>query len=120
MPPTSIAELLGGGEALALPGVWDALGALLAARTGFRAVFLSGFCLSATRLARPDLGLLTQTEVLAAAARIALEQGYCRIDWTTDGRNDGAQRLYDRLGVPRQDKRFYRLSGDHLAKLAQG
>jgi len=58
--------------------------------------------------------------LLAAAARVALEQGYCRIDWTTDGRNDGAQRLYDRLGVPRQDKRFYRLSGDHLAKLAQG
>src|SRR5215471_19058746 len=57
--------------------------------------------------------------LLAAAARIALEQGYCRIDWTTDGRNDGAQRLYDRLGVPRQDKRFYRLSGEHLAKLAQ-
>jgi methylisocitrate lyase len=70
MPPTSIAELLAGGEPLALPGVWDALGALIAARTGFRAVFLSGFCLSATRLARPDVGLLTQTEVLDAAARI--------------------------------------------------
>ena len=58
--------------------------------------------------------------LLAEAARIARDEGYCRIDWTTEGNNLGAQRLYDRLGVPRQDKRFYRLDGDHLRKLAGG
>src|SRR4030081_3230097 len=58
--------------------------------------------------------------LLAAAARTALEEDYCRIDWTTDATNDGAQRLYDGLGVPRQDKRFYRLSGDDLKKFAHG
>jgi GNAT superfamily N-acetyltransferase len=58
--------------------------------------------------------------LLAAAARIARDEGYCRIDWTTEGTNIGAQRLYDRLGVPRHDKRFYRLDGDHLRKLADG
>src|SRR5262245_26166524 len=57
--------------------------------------------------------------LLAAAARVALEQDYCRIDWTTDVRNEGAQRLYDGLGVPRQDKCFYRLHGEGLKKLAQ-
>lgn len=58
--------------------------------------------------------------LLSAMARMALEEDYCRIDWTTDAANDGAQRLYDRLGVPRQDKRFYRLSGDDLKRLADG
>ena len=66
----SIADLLATGEPLPLPGVWDALSAKLAARAGFRAVFVSGYCLSATRLAKPDFGFITQTEVLDAAARI--------------------------------------------------
>ena len=66
MPP-SIADLLATGEPLVLPGVYDALSARLAAEAGFRAVFLSGFAMAATRLGRPDIGLLTQTEVLDAA-----------------------------------------------------
>jgi methylisocitrate lyase len=33
-------------------------------------VFVSGYCVSASRLAAPDVGLLTQTEVLAAAAGV--------------------------------------------------
>ena len=66
----SIAELLGTGEPLVLPGVYDALSALLAELAGFPVIFLSGYCLSATRLAEPDLGLLTQTEVIEAARRI--------------------------------------------------
>jgi methylisocitrate lyase len=55
---------------LVVPGVWDALSARLAAEAGFRAVLVSGYCLSATRLAEPDFGLVTPTEVLDAAARI--------------------------------------------------
>jgi methylisocitrate lyase len=66
----TIAALLADGRPLALPGVYDALGAVLAARAGFRALFVSGYALSATRLARPDLGLLTQTEILDAARRV--------------------------------------------------
>jgi methylisocitrate lyase len=69
-PSRTVADLLAAGEPLALPGVYDALGAVLATRAGFRAVFLSGYALSATRLARPDLGLVTQTEVLDAARRV--------------------------------------------------
>ncbi|HKA29990.1 MAG TPA: isocitrate lyase/phosphoenolpyruvate mutase family protein [Candidatus Binatia bacterium] len=66
MPP-SIAELLATGEPVVLPGVYDALSARLAAAAGFRAIFLSGFAMAATRLGRPDIGLLTQTEVLDTA-----------------------------------------------------
>jgi ribosomal protein S18 acetylase RimI-like enzyme len=65
-------------------------------------------------------GLGIGRALLVAMARIAVEQNYCRIDWTTDATNEGAQRLYDRLGVPRHDKPFFRLSGDDLKKFAQG
>ena len=58
--------------------------------------------------------------LLVKMARVAIEQNYCRIDWTTDATNEGAQRLYDRLGVPRHGKVFYRLSGDALEKFAAG
>jgi GNAT superfamily N-acetyltransferase len=65
-------------------------------------------------------GLGIGRALLVTMARIAIEQNYCRIDWTTDATNEGAQRLYDRLGVPRHDKPFYRLSGDDLRKFAAG
>ena len=65
-------------------------------------------------------GLGIGRALLVAMARIAVEGNYCRIDWTTDASNEGAQRLYDRLGVPRHDKPFFRLSGDELKKFAAG
>jgi len=46
---------------LVIPGVFNALSARLAERTGFRAVYQSGAALSAG-LALPDVGLVTQTE----------------------------------------------------------
>jgi GNAT superfamily N-acetyltransferase len=58
------------------------------------------------------------TALMRAMARLARDEGYCRIDWTTDPGNSGAQRLYDRLGVPRQEKVFYRLAGADLLRLA--
>ena len=70
-----------------------------------------------TRQAR---GLGIGRALLTAMARIAVDENYCRIDWTTDAANQGAQRLYDRLGVSRHDKIFYRLSGDDLKKFAEG
>ena len=65
-------------------------------------------------------GLGIGRALLVAMARMAVEGNYCRIDWTTDASNEGAQRLYDRLGVPRHDKPFFRLSGDELKKFAAG
>jgi GNAT superfamily N-acetyltransferase len=56
--------------------------------------------------------------LIAAIARTALEEDYHRIDWTAEGWNDGAQRFYDGLGIPRLDKRNYRLAGDDLKRLA--
>ena len=61
---------LAAGESVVMPGVWDPLSALLAADAGFGTVFLSGYCLAATLLGRPDVGLLTQTETADAARRV--------------------------------------------------
>jgi 2-methylisocitrate lyase-like PEP mutase family enzyme len=52
------------------PGVADALGARLVAMEGFEAVYMTGFGTSLTRLGMPDVGLLTETEMVDNAARI--------------------------------------------------
>jgi len=57
--------------------------------------------------------------LLAAIARTALQEDYCRVDWTAEGWNDGAQRFYEGLGIPRLDKRNYRLAGDDLKRLGR-
>jgi methylisocitrate lyase len=67
---TGLGERLARGESVLMPGVWDALSARLAEDAGFSTVFLSGFCLSGTALAAPDVGLLTQSEVADAARRV--------------------------------------------------
>jgi 2-methylisocitrate lyase-like PEP mutase family enzyme len=56
---------------LRLPGVFDALSALLAEQAGFEGVFLSGSALSYTALGQPDVGLTTASEMVDACARIA-------------------------------------------------
>jgi GNAT superfamily N-acetyltransferase len=56
--------------------------------------------------------------LLAACARLTREGGYTRLDWTTEADNP-ARTLYDRVGAKRQNKLFYRLAGDDLARLAE-
>ena len=53
-----------------MPGVWDPLSARLAARAGFEVVFLSGYAVSGTLLGRPDVGVLTQSEMAEVAGRV--------------------------------------------------
>ena len=45
------------------PGCFDALSALLIERAGFAAAYLSGASIAYTRFGRPDLGLVSMTEV---------------------------------------------------------
>jgi 2-methylisocitrate lyase-like PEP mutase family enzyme len=58
------------GRPLVMPGVYDALSARIAARAGFEVIFISGFGVSATQLAEPDFGVLTQSEIVDAAQRV--------------------------------------------------
>ena len=50
-------------NAIIVPGVHDALSAKIFAQQGAKALFISGFGVSASKLGQPDLGLLTQTEM---------------------------------------------------------
>ncbi len=59
------------GEAIVVPGVYDALSAKIAEQVGFRAVFQSGYSVAASMLGLPDYGLLNANEVIEQARRIA-------------------------------------------------
>ena len=55
---------------LLAPGVYDALTALLAEQAGFEALYLSGAAIAYTRLGRPDIGLVSVSEVADTLANI--------------------------------------------------
>jgi 2-methylisocitrate lyase-like PEP mutase family enzyme len=66
----TLRERLKASRILPAPGVYDALSALLAEQAGFEAVYLSGASLAHTRLGRPDIGLVTASEVENTLANI--------------------------------------------------
>src|SRR6185437_12925883 len=68
---STLPDLLGGGEMVLAPGCYDALGARLVEEAGFPAAYMTGFGTAASRLGRPDVGLLTLTEMADNARRIA-------------------------------------------------
>jgi 2-methylisocitrate lyase-like PEP mutase family enzyme len=53
------------------PGVYDAFSALFAAEAGFEALYLSGASVAYTHLGRPDIGLVTETELEETLSRIS-------------------------------------------------
>jgi 2-methylisocitrate lyase-like PEP mutase family enzyme len=52
------------------PGVYDAFTALLATQAGFATLYVSGAAIAYTRLGRPDIGLVSMTEVAQTVAMI--------------------------------------------------
>ena len=65
--PTRVHAVLEAGGGAVFPGVYYALSAKVAERAGFALAFVSGYAVSATCIGEPDLGLLTQTEVVERA-----------------------------------------------------
>ncbi len=57
-------------QILLAPGIYDALTASLATDAGFEALYLSGAALAYTRLGRPDIGLVSVSEVADTIALI--------------------------------------------------
>src|SRR5215471_15009052 len=45
------------------PGVYDAFTALVAEQSGFKTLYVSGAAIAYTRLGRPDIGLVSMSEV---------------------------------------------------------
>jgi 2-methylisocitrate lyase-like PEP mutase family enzyme len=60
---TSLKTMLRQPDIVLASGVYDALTASLATDAGFRALYLSGASIAYTRLGRPDIGLVTMSEV---------------------------------------------------------
>jgi 2-methylisocitrate lyase-like PEP mutase family enzyme len=52
------------------PGVYDAFGAVFAEQAGFEALYLSGASIAYTKLGRPDIGLVSVSEVEATLAAV--------------------------------------------------
>ena len=69
--PARLRALLSSGQTIVAPGAFDPLAARLVEEAGFPAVYMTGFGTAAAMLGRPDVGLLTMTEMADNAARIA-------------------------------------------------
>jgi len=61
-PASKLSRIMGEREIIPVVGVFNPISALLAAKEGFEAVYLSGAALTGS-LAMPDLGLITLTEL---------------------------------------------------------
>ncbi len=80
---TALRDALSSGASLAVPGIYDALSARIAESAGFPAVFLSGSAMGYSQLARPDIGLLTLTDVAMTLDKVTERIGlpvFCDID----------------------------------------
>lgn len=87
-----------------VPGAHDALSAVLAERSGFNAVYLSGFAFEATQLGAPDMAVSTMSELAAHAARMVeatSAEVICDIDTGFGGPNSVRRtiRAFERAGV---------------------
>lgn len=74
-PKTRLRALLAAAEPLVAPGAYDALSARLVEHAGFGAVYMTGFGSTASLIGRPDVGLLSGTEMIDNATRIGSAVG---------------------------------------------
>jgi len=66
----NLRSMLKGRNPLVIPGVYDAIGAKIAEKVGFQAMFQTGYGTSATLFGMPDYGFIGATETLDNARRI--------------------------------------------------
>src|SRR3990170_1171116 len=66
----NLKTMLKADKPLVIPGVYDAIGAKIAEKVGFEAMFQTGYGTSATLFGMPDYGFIGATETLDNARRI--------------------------------------------------
>lgn len=86
------------------PGIYDPLTALLAEQAGFEAAYVSGAAIAYTRLGRPDIGLVSMSEVAETLTLIRDRVGtYLIVDADTGYGNalnvERTVRLFERAGA---------------------
>jgi methylisocitrate lyase len=67
---TRLKKLISDKPVLVMPGAYDALSARIIERAGFKAVQCSGYGIAASVLGKPDVGLLSITDMLAQTRNI--------------------------------------------------
>jgi 2-methylisocitrate lyase-like PEP mutase family enzyme len=67
--PERLRELLSGDALVVAPGAYDALSARLVEQAGFEIVYMTGYGATASLLGRPDVGLLSMSEMADQARR---------------------------------------------------
>ena len=67
---TILRQMMAGNKIVVAPGAHDALTAKIIEQVGFEAVYMTGYGQAASHLGKPDVGLLTLTEMVARAANI--------------------------------------------------
>ena len=104
-PPTrELRRLLAGNDLIQAPGVADAMNARVVAKEGFKTIYMTGSGTAASRLGMPDIGLLTMTEMVDNAERIADAAGLPLIADADTGYGNPINvrrtvRAYERAGV---------------------
>jgi 2-methylisocitrate lyase-like PEP mutase family enzyme len=71
MTITNLKARLASGPALLAPGAYDAFSALLVEQAGFEAIYMSGASISYTQIGRPDIGLMSSSQVADIIGRVA-------------------------------------------------
>ena len=67
---STLRNRLGDKKILVVPGVYDAVGAIMAERAGFEALYLSGASIAYTKLGSPDIGLITLNELESVVGNV--------------------------------------------------
>jgi 2-methylisocitrate lyase-like PEP mutase family enzyme len=69
-PSTTLRSRLSKPPIVIAPGIYDPLTALIATQAGFDTLYISGAAIAYTRLGRPDIGLVSVSEVIETVALI--------------------------------------------------
>jgi 2-methylisocitrate lyase-like PEP mutase family enzyme len=104
MTENTLRARLGRPPILIAPGVYDPLTALIAEQSGFEALYVSGAAIAYTRLGRPDIGLVSFSEVVDTVTLIRDRVGaYLVVDADTGYGNalnvERTIRLLERAGA---------------------
>jgi GNAT superfamily N-acetyltransferase len=80
----------------------------------------SGLFLKELFVSRTHRGRGAGTCLMKALARLAIERGHKRVDWTADRDNPSLRGFYEGFGAaPKPEKIFYRLDGSALTATAE-
>ena len=56
---------------------------------------------------------------MKAAARLAIDEGFSALEWTTDSANTAARKMYEACGAKQLGRTYYRLFDDDLIDAAE-